>query len=247
MLTESLPNIIIAILTCIAPIVAVIVTHSMSRIGSRKRDMHKLYRKQLFSIFEPLQILFEKHEQNVTDEFLKEVEKIIYENYSLLPLILLNEYKHVKSEKDTSIVKLGEIVASYYNFTKRMLSYPYDWKAVKDICLDQREQMFIKSQRRKGAAVAAIFLLIYIPFVIWLNNTKEIPFFMSTIMIVFVVFYIIYWAFYGIIYLLGKKPDNAMKLILDFIKNLIIRVWLAVKSFMIRINKKVVRFIRKSH
>ena len=199
---------ILAIITAVASVFAIGSPRIKSRIDSRKRGKFEFYQKQLSEVFEPLEILFEKHENAATDELMGKIDRIIFENYPLLPLVLLQEYNRMKSNKDTSTAELRGIVSAYYNFNRHMLLYPYDHGAIKLKYLDKSEQHVVKTKKEVAAAILSMIVFVWVVFSVWMGTIHSFPVFVFYIFIATTTFLLIYGVIYGLVSLIEKIPKG---------------------------------------
>lgn len=126
-------NVYIAIINGAFLIIGGFIGHLSAIRNARNSTSKQIYAEQLTCLWEPLEkmFLFEAH----TDlhEMRRKIAALIRDNYKLVPKDYLAEFSKLSRRKVLSandFEKLRIISASYYNWTKRNLGYPYEPKKI---------------------------------------------------------------------------------------------------------------------
>lgn len=99
-----------------------------------KKDVSSISRRevreyQVSNVLEPMDLLLTFSVEKSPNELLSALLVIVEKNYKYIPVIIQNELivlKQSKSINNASFSHLRTIVASYYNWNKRTMGYPYD-------------------------------------------------------------------------------------------------------------------------
>lgn len=126
-------QIVSAIITGVATIIAGIIGISFSREafrGTRKQD---LFEEQLILVFEPLEVMFELNIPPDLNKLLLSTEKILSEHYRIVPHQILESFVQVKGKEDIAwedFTEFRKLIASSYNWLLRRFGYPYNYSKI---------------------------------------------------------------------------------------------------------------------
>lgn len=137
---------------------------------------------QISNVLGPMDLLLTFTEEKTPEEFLSALLKIVEQSYKYIPVIIQNEIIKLKrSEKldNLSFSHLRTVVASYYNWNKRAMGYPYDRKMIhsKFTPNTDRNNLIV------GTIQAIVWLVSFISFMIaavygfsiWIGDPIKMP------------------------------------------------------------------------
>lgn len=131
------PAIVNTLITSSASIVVAALGLMAGKRDIAKMSNRKIYELQLNSLFAPMDKLLELPLRMNPQDILDELLTLIKENYTIVPPIILYEIQRLsllETISNTSFEKLKEMTASYFNWLRKYLHYPYDREKIIKNC-----------------------------------------------------------------------------------------------------------------
>lgn len=148
------------IITSISSVIVGYFSHLAGQRHAGALSRKEIREAQLSKVFEPIDKLLFYSQNDDPKSTLNELVDIVSGSYRLVPQIIHDEVAALISCEHlemSSFDKLHIIEASYYNWTKRSLGYPYDPTAIcREYCPEARKH--VMAQEILNAAFVLIYL-----------------------------------------------------------------------------------------